>query len=127
MLEGKRETVRDVLYGTYSGGNKPGIRAVRKGDWKLIKYDAANGSTRETQLFNLADNPHELLREHHDPAVIALTGVTPAAHQINLAALPEHAEKLAEMEALLLEEMRRLRDPYRLWNQPADGLPALQR
>ena len=26
--------------------------------------------------------------------------------------------KLAEMEALLLAEMRRLDDPYRLWNQP---------
>ena len=26
------------------------------------------------------------------------------------------------MEALLLSEMRRLDDPYRLWNQPADGL-----
>jgi hypothetical protein len=27
------------------------------------------------------------------------------------------------MQALLLSEMRRLHDPYRLWNQPADGLP----
>ena len=27
-----------------------------------------------------------------------------------------------EMEALLLAEMRRLNDPYRLWNQPDDGL-----
>ena len=26
------------------------------------------------------------------------------------------------MEALLLAEMRRLNDPYRLWNQPDDGL-----
>ena len=26
------------------------------------------------------------------------------------------------MEALLLTEMRRLDDPYRLWNQPGDGL-----
>ncbi|MFP6575122.1 MAG: hypothetical protein VB912_08205 [Pirellulaceae bacterium] len=25
---------------------------------------------------------------------------------------------------LLLAEMRRLHDPYRLWNQPDDGLPA---
>ena len=29
----------------------------------------------------------------------------------------------AEMEALLLAEMRRLHDPYRLWDQPDDGLP----
>ena len=27
------------------------------------------------------------------------------------------------MEKLLLAEMRRLDDPYRLWNQPDDGLP----
>ena len=32
------------------------------------------------------------------------------------------ADTLAEMESLLLEEMRRLDDPYRLWNQPDDGL-----
>lgn len=30
--------------------------------------------------------------------------------------------KLAEMEALLLAEMRRLDDPYCLWSQPEDGL-----
>jgi choline-sulfatase len=29
---------------------------------------------------------------------------------------------LKEMEALLLSEMRRLNDPYRLWDQPDDGL-----
>ena len=127
VLEGERETVRDVLYGTYSGGEKPGMRCVRKGDWKLIQYDVDNGRTRETQLFNLAENPHELLDQHHDPAVIALTGVNPAANQKNLAGLPEYAEKQAEMETLLLSEMRRLHDPYRLWNQPGDGLPALSK
>jgi hypothetical protein len=26
------------------------------------------------------------------------------------------------MEALLLDEMRRVDDPYRLWTQPDDGL-----
>jgi len=127
VLEGKRETVRDVLYGTYCGGDKPGMRCVRQGDWKLIKYDVGNGSTRETQLFNLAENPHELLDQHHDPAAIALTGVTPAANQRNLAGAAAYVEKLAEMEALLLAEMRRLHDPDRLWNQPDDGLPALPR
>jgi choline-sulfatase len=42
--------------------------------------------------------------------------------ETNLATSPAHAKKLAEMEALLLAEMRRLNDPYRLWNQPDDGL-----
>ena len=27
------------------------------------------------------------------------------------------------MQDLLLAEMRRLEDPWRLWNQPDDGLP----
>ncbi|HEX3870099.1 MAG TPA: sulfatase, partial [Pirellulales bacterium] len=40
----------------------------------------------------------------------------------NLAGKHEYAAKQAEMEALLLAEMRRLDDPYRLWNQPDDGL-----
>jgi hypothetical protein len=53
---------------------------------------------------------------------VALTGVKPAAHQRNLATDPRYTAKLAEMEALLLTEMRRLDDPWRLWNQPSDGL-----
>ena len=81
-----------------------------------------NGSVRETQLFNLKDNPHEFLAEHHAPEVIALNGSSPAKHQVNLATDPQYATKLEEMEALLLAEMRRLNDPWRLWNQPADGL-----
>jgi arylsulfatase A-like enzyme len=122
VLEGRQDTVRDVLYGVYSGGTKPGMRSVRKGDWKLIKYDVMNGTVRKTQLFNLAENPDELLVEHHAPRVVALTGHRPEAHQVNLAADPRYAEKLKEMEALLLAEQRRLNDPYRLWDQPDDGL-----
>ena len=61
VLEGKQPTVRDVLYGVYSGGTKPGMRCVKKGDWKLIKYDVLDGTVRETQLFNLAENPDEFL------------------------------------------------------------------
>jgi arylsulfatase A-like enzyme len=98
------------------------MRSVRKGDWKLIQYDVMNGSIRETQPFNFKENPDELLAEHRAPAVVALTGAQPVGHQLNLAADPEHAAKLAEMEALLLAEMRRLDDPWRLWNQPDDGL-----
>ncbi len=123
VLDGKKETVRDVLYGTYSGGTKPGMRCVKAGDWKLIKYDALDGKVHETQLFNVADNPHEFLVEHHDPKVRSLSGAKPTKEQVNLAGDPKHAKKLAEMEALLLAEMRRLNDPYRLWNQPDDGLP----
>ena len=93
------------------------MRSVRSGDWKLIKYDVLEGEVRETQLFDLSRNPSELLPEHHAPAVIALTGNTPATQHTNLASDPLYADKLLEMEALLQAEMLRLDDPYRLWDQ----------
>ncbi len=107
VLTGGKKSIRDTLYGAYSGGTKPGIRTVKKDGWKLIKTDALNGKVRETQLFNLTENPDEFLPEHgkDDPKLT------------NLAADPAYAEKLAEMEALLLSEMVRSDDPYRLWNQ----------
>ncbi|MCM4156953.1 sulfatase-like hydrolase/transferase [Gramella sp. AN32] len=108
VLEGEQEVVRDVMYGVYSGGTKPGMRAVKKGDWKLIKYDVMDGAVRETQLFNLAENPNEYLPEH------AKTGEM----ETDLAENPKYADKLAEMEALLLEQMIANEDPYRLWDQP---------
>ena len=118
VLNGKQDVVRDTLYGVYCGGTKPGMRSVRKGDWKLIKYDVMDGQVRETQLFNLAQNPHEFIQQHRGDKVVA----KPQKSQTNLAGDPRHAKKLKEMEALLLSEMRRLNDPYRLWNQPDDGL-----
>ncbi|VGO19310.1 sulfatase-like hydrolase/transferase [Pontiella sulfatireligans] len=120
VLEGECDQVREVMYGVYCGGTKPGIRCVKKGDWKLIKYDVLDGKVRKTQLFNLAENPNELLLEHHDPSVIALTGNTPKPNQKNLADDPEYATKRKELEALLLAEQKRLNDPYRLWDQPKD-------
>ena len=117
VLEGKQSTVRDVLYGVYCGGTKPGMRSVRKGDWKLIKYDVLDGEVRQTQLFNLKDNPHEFLSQHADPAVVAMLGNKPGEQQVNLADDPAYQQKRAELEALLLSEMKRLDDPYRLWDQ----------
>jgi len=107
VLTGDKQTARDTLYGAYSGGTKPGIRCVKNGDWKLIKYDVLEGKVHETQLFNLAENPNEFLPEHKKEN----------AKQTDLAENPEYAAKLAEMEALLLSEMKRLNDPSRLWNQ----------
>ena len=107
VLEGKKSTVRDVLYGAYCGGTKPGIRCVRSGDWKLIKYDALDGKVRETQLFNLADNPNEFLPQHRRENPL----------ETDLAESPKYADRRRELEALLLGEMKRLDDPYRLWDQ----------
>jgi hypothetical protein len=52
-----------------------------------------------------------------------LTGIKPTHDQVNLADNPEYATKLKQMRALLLAEMRRHDDPYRLSSQPDDGLP----
>ncbi len=113
VLEGQKKTVRDVLYGAYSGGGKPGMRCVKQGDWKLIRYESPDRKVNETQLFNLADNPDEFLPEHGRTGPM-LT---------NLATNPAHAGKLREMQDLLLTEMRRLDDPFRFSDQPGDDLP----
>ena len=118
VLTGERKFVREVVYGAYCGGTKPGMRSVRKGDWKLIKYDLLEGEVRETQLFNLNQNPQELLIQHHHADLISKTGNKPGRNQVNLAEHSVHTKKLREMEALLLSEMIRLKDPYRFWDQP---------
>lgn len=107
VLTGKETTTRDTLYGAYAGGTKPGIRCVRNGVWKLVKFDVLDGQVRETQLFNLAENPNEFLPEHgqNNPKYT------------NLAKSKAHSAKLAEMEALLQSEMKGHDDPYQLWDQ----------
>ncbi len=118
VLQGRQQTVRDTLYGVYCGGQKPGMRSVRRGDWKLIKYESATGGLH-TQLFNLRDNPHELLEEHHAAEVAPQLLSAPAATQRNLADDPAHERQRQELEALLLAEMQRHDDPYRFSDQPA--------
>lgn len=124
VLMGHKQSIRDTLYGVFCAETRPGLRSVRKGDWKLIKYDVMDGKYRVTQLFNLTENPHEFIEPHHNPAVAALTGINPLSNQTNLSSQPRFADKLQEMEALLLEQMRRYDDPFRLWDQPKDGLPS---
>lgn len=123
VLTGEKDTVRDVLYGAYVARNQPGMRCVKKGDWKLIRYECPEKGANATQLFNLAENPNELVAEHHDPNIIALTQYTPKPLETNLAEDPAYAQKLQEMKLLLLEEMRSHDDPYRFSDQPDDGLP----
>lgn len=121
VLLGQRDAVRDALYGAYSGGTRPGMRCVRRGDWKLIEYDVLEGQVREMQLFNLAENPDELVEPHHAADVVSWTGNQPGTAQRNLANDPRYGQTLAEMQSLLLAEMRRMDDPDRLWNQPPAG------
>lgn len=126
VLEGKTPNVRDVMYGAFSGDSKPGLRCVKKGDWKLIEYEILESQelggqpvhVRESQLFNLADNPFELLDEHQWTETVRLTGNRPSPRQTNLAHLPEYAAKLREMRALLSSEQQQWDDPYHFSNQP---------
>ena len=59
---------------------------------------------------DVAENPHEYLPEHNRKNPL----------ETNLADNPKFAKQRKELEALLLSEMRRLDDPYRLWDQPQE-------
>lgn len=112
VIRGDADQSHEVLYGVYSGGTKPGIRSVRDQRWKLITYDVLDGKVRETQLFDLQENPAELLEQHHSEEVVQFTGNQPQPQQKNLAGDSAYAEKLAEMQALLKEQQRFHGDPY---------------
>ena len=97
VLEGTTATHRDRLYGLYAGGSKPGMRAVTDGRFKLIKYDVGNDATQVTQLFDLQENPFELLPEHGIP---------------NLATQPAYALVRQQLEEFLMQERVDNADPY---------------
>jgi arylsulfatase A-like enzyme len=101
IIRGRAAKVRDVLYTAYRDCQ----RAVRDDRWKLIRYPLVN----KTQLFDLAQDPHELT---------------------NLAELPAHAPKVAAMTTLLEKEMARYADPAPLTvahPQPAEWTPPAAR
>jgi arylsulfatase A-like enzyme len=98
VLLGSSDRHREVLYGLYAGGAKPGMRAVTDGRFKLIKYDVGNNATQVTQLFDLENNPFELLPEHGVP---------------NLADQPAYAGVRRDLEELLMRQRVENADPYR--------------
>ena len=114
VLEGKAERIRDVVYGVYSGGTKPGMRAIKTNGWKLIEYNVLEGTVRQTQMFDLRNNPNELLTEHNTKEVRAVLKNAPKPGQVNLAADPRFVKRRSELQALLKKEMKRLGDPYTL-------------
>ena len=117
ILDGRRKKIRNVMYGAYSGGTKPGIRAIKKNKWKLIKYDVMNGNVQKNQLFNLKNNPNELIIEHHREDVVEITGNYPKNNQVNLANDPKFKRRLRKMEKLLFKKMKDFGDPHKFWNQ----------
>jgi arylsulfatase A-like enzyme len=59
VLRGERDAVRDTVFLAYRDVQ----RAVRRGEWKLIRYPQVD----VTQLFNLSDDPHETRNLADDP------------------------------------------------------------
>ncbi|MFC7337763.1 sulfatase-like hydrolase/transferase [Haloferula chungangensis] len=98
VLEGTSDTARTSIYGLYSGGSKPGMRAITEGRFKLIKYDVGGNATQVTQMFDLETNPFELLPEHGVP---------------NIADAPAYQAIRQELEEMLMEQ--------RLLNDDADA------
>lgn len=93
VMRGETPSVRDSVFLAY----REVQRAVRFGDWKLIRYPQVD----VTQLFNLADDPHETRDLADDPA---------------------YADRRADM-------LSRLRSQQRQWNDSlpltvADPKPA---
>ncbi len=117
VLEGKKERIRDIVYGVYCGGTKPGMRAVKTSEgWKLIKVEVLDGKVNETQLFNLNDNPREWLSQHHTPELRELLSIDPKPQQVDLAEDPTYARRRKQLEDLLSQQMRKYGDPYTLTN-----------
>jgi hypothetical protein len=97
VLEGNSSQHREIVYGAYAGGDKPGIRAVTDGRFKLVKYDVAANASQVTQLFDLEENPFELLPEHGVP---------------NLATRSAYAGIRQRLEAALSQQRILNNDPY---------------
>ncbi|MBX6312007.1 MAG: sulfatase-like hydrolase/transferase [Isosphaeraceae bacterium] len=94
ILRGKAEGVRDAVFLAYRDVQ----RAVRQGDWKLIRYPQIN----KTQLFNLKDDPGETK---------------------DLADDPRYADRVRGLMALLEEQQRVFNDHQALTSehpQPAE-------
>ena len=60
IWRGESDSVREALFLSFTDT----MRAVRRGDWKLIVYPQVN----HRQLFNLEQDPHEILNLADDPA-----------------------------------------------------------
>lgn len=59
VIQGQVNSIRDTVFLSY----RQGQRAIRKGNWKLIRYPQVN----YTQLFELSQDPHELKNLSGDP------------------------------------------------------------
>ncbi|HWL73354.1 MAG TPA: sulfatase/phosphatase domain-containing protein, partial [Burkholderiaceae bacterium] len=81
VIRGDAEKVRDSIFGAYGEVQ----RMVRTPRWKLVRYPQIN----RTQLFDLQRDPDE---------------------SQDLAAMPEHQERIRELMSLLMEQQSELGD-----------------
>ena len=81
VMQGKEKAVRDTVFLSYRDVQ----RAVRKDEWKLIRYPKID----YTQLFNLRDDPDEMK---------------------NLALEPAHAKRVRDMMDLLAQQQKLFSD-----------------
>lgn len=97
IIQGQASRAREAVFLAY----KSVQRAVRQGDWKLIRYPHIN----YTQLFHLRQDPHELY---------------------NLADSEAHQEKIREMMDLLKQQQQHFGDTVELTSsnpQPKEITP----
>ncbi len=94
VIEGRVGGVRTSLYTAYRNT----VRAIRKGEWKLIRYPERN----YTQLFNLHDDPLEIT---------------------NLALKPEYHSKISELMNLLKDSHKTTNDTASLIPKAVLRLP----
>ncbi len=84
VVDGKQAKVRDVLFGAYKNCQ----RMVRDDRWKLMQYNA--DGVKNTQLFDLRNDPDELT---------------------NLADDPAHAQQRQRLERLMVQQRKQFDDP----------------
>jgi len=89
LLRGKRFTPHDVIYGQYDLQNDAvdSMRMIRTRDWKLVRHYFREG---DDELFNLRDDPGEL---------------------VNLYAVPASARTKAKLQKQLTQWQRSIDDP----------------
>jgi len=108
VATGRSESARDAIFLSYLKVQ----RAVRKGDWKLIRYPRVNIS----QLFNVREDPHELhnLADDHPEKVRELTVLLRELQRANDDDLPLVSETPDDPRVTpekLREEARRVAPP----------------
>ena len=124
VLEGKQATVRDVALRRLQRRHqaRDAERQERGLEADQVRRPGRQGA-RNPALQPRGESPRIPRRSTTIPTCIALTGQTPGRRASSTSPATRGTRPSSqEMEALLLAEMRRLDDPWRLWNQPDDGL-----